>query len=316
MSEFGILIITHNSAGHIGPCLDRALMTGAPVLVVDNASQDGSLAEAQSRPLAQVVANGRNEGFAQAVNQGIELLGTPYVLLLNPDVRLETPLDALLEECAWPDVAAVTGCLVGKDDRPQTGFMVRRFPTPWSLAFEVLGINRIWPRNPVNRRYRHLDLDAACAQDVQQPAAAFLLVKRSVWLGLGGFDEGFQPVWFEDVDFCRRAVQAGHRIRYVPTVAARHAGGHSVSKMPRQQGRVSWYSNLLRYGSKHFDTPAFRMVCVAVMAGSLLRGLGGLVYGKSRGRLLRTYWQVTRLAARALVRGKCREGLPVAVPVR
>jgi GT2 family glycosyltransferase len=55
---------------------------------------------------------------------------------------------------------------------------------------------------------------------VEQPAGAFLMTRRDVWDQLGGFDQDFHPVWFEDVDFCRRAAEAGYRIQYVPRVRA------------------------------------------------------------------------------------------------
>ena len=55
---------------------------------------------------------------------------------------------------------------------------------------------------------------------VEQPAGAFLMVRRDVWNKLRGFDEQVYPVWFEDVDFCRRAVDAGCQIAYVPSVVA------------------------------------------------------------------------------------------------
>ncbi len=75
----------------------------------------------------------------------------------------------------------------------------------------MLGLNRLWPGNPVNRRYRCLDLDLEAAADVEQPAGAFLLIRRDAWQALGGFDEGFHPIWFEDVDFLKRARDAGYR---------------------------------------------------------------------------------------------------------
>ena len=97
------------------------------------------------------------------------------------------------------------GKLVDKTGVAQKGFTIRRFPTPASLIFELFGINRLWPSNPVNRRYRYLDRDLDQPGPVEQPAGAFLMFRRDVWKRLRGFDESFHPVWFEDVDYCRRA---------------------------------------------------------------------------------------------------------------
>ena len=88
MPDIGIVIVTYNSQEHIGPCLDAALRSGAEVVVVDNASSDGTAAEVVRRG-ARLLANRANRGFAAAVNQGLKRCRTPYVLLLNPDADSE-----------------------------------------------------------------------------------------------------------------------------------------------------------------------------------------------------------------------------------
>src|SRR5271157_332398 len=199
MAEIGIIIVTYNSESEIGPCLDAAVKSGADVVVVDNASRDGSAAEARRRGVRTVV-NSTNRGFAAAVNQGAEVLNAPYVLLLNPDAVLESSLEPLREACDLPGAAGAGGRLVDASGRPQVGFMARGLPTPAALILEALVLNRLWPNNPVNRRYRGLGLDYTARMAVEQPAGAFLMVRRAAWQELGGFDEGFHPIWFEDVD--------------------------------------------------------------------------------------------------------------------
>lgn len=216
MNRIGAVIIAHNSGREIGPCLD-SLPPDLEVVVVDNASEDDTRAEVLRRGKAQLIANPWNRGFAAAANQGIGFLNCGCVLLLNPDVTWISGLDTLLSECEKPGVAAAGGKLLGEDGRPQLGFMLRRFPTPIALSFEVLGFNGLWPGNPVNRRYRCLDLDPDAAGTVQQPAGALLMLRRNAWRKLGGFDESFRPVWFEDVDFLKRAAAAGYAVRYVPS---------------------------------------------------------------------------------------------------
>src|SRR5260370_1096278 len=84
------------------------------------------------------------------------------------------------------------------------------------MLAEVLLVNRAWPGNPWNVRYRCLDLDYRNTQEVDQPAGACLAVKRKAWDEISGFDEGFFPVWFEDVDFFRRLRDKGWKIVYSP----------------------------------------------------------------------------------------------------
>jgi N-acetylglucosaminyl-diphospho-decaprenol L-rhamnosyltransferase len=295
MNRIAAVIIAHNSEREIGRCLD-SLPAGLQVVVVDNASQDGTRAEVFGRSSVQLIANPWNRGFAAAANQGIAAVDCEYVLLLNPDVELIGGLDSLAAECAQPKVAAAGPKLLSRDGRPQQGFMFRRFPTPPALAFEVIGLNRLWPGNPVNRRYRCLDADSDLAADVEQPAGAFLMIRRTVWRQLGGFDEAFRPVWFEDVDFLKRAAAAGYRMRFVPSAAARHAGGHSVAQVPSGLRQLYWYGNLLMYAVRHFSRAGRSAVCLALMLGSVIRAISETVCSLSL-RPVSTYAQVFRLAA-------------------
>jgi N-acetylglucosaminyl-diphospho-decaprenol L-rhamnosyltransferase len=301
MAEIGIVIVTYNSRAEIGACLDAAARSSGQIVVVDNASTDGTLVEVRSRGV-RLVANTTNRGFAAAVNQGFAALATPYVLLLNPDAELLGGIDALRETCSLPGAGGAGGKLVDESGRPQIGFMVRQLPTPLILALEVLLLNRIWPNNPVNRRYRGLQLNYNIRIPVEQPAGAFLMVRRAVWQELGGFDESFFPLWFEDVDFCRRAHDKGHQLYYVPEALARHRGGHSISQLSVEKRLIYWYVSLLRYSAKHFRRSSFRAVCLAVVAGSVLRSFGEtLIQGSFRP--LTAYWKVVRHAGRCMLFG-------------
>jgi N-acetylglucosaminyl-diphospho-decaprenol L-rhamnosyltransferase len=245
-------------------------------IVVDNASRDNTLAKIGQ---ATVIANAANRGFAAAVNQGIASTDAEFILLLNPDVNLLSAVDALVESSKRYGMAA--GQLVDDAGRGQAGFTIRRFPTPASLVFELLGINRLWPSNPVNRHYRYLDRSLDVAGPVEQPAGAFLMIRRDVWEKVGGFDENFHPIWFEDVDFCRRAASAGFGIEYRPEVLGSHSGGHSIRALP--SGCRSWYwcVSLLRYAAKHFRAAGYRLVCAAVLFSSIPRMFIGIIRERS-----------------------------------
>jgi len=128
------------------------------------------------------------------------------------------------------------------------------------------------------------------------------MVRRAVWRDLGGFDERFFPLWFEDVDFCRRIRDAGLNLYYVPEAVAIHSGGHSISGIPLEMRLVYWYRGLLRYAAKHFGPVAFRAVCLAVVTGSLLRGLAVSAAQRSF-QPIRVYAKVTVLAGRSLLFG-------------
>lgn len=301
----GAIIVTWNSGAHVGQCLD-ALWRHEPamqVVVVDNASSDSTLAETRARPGVTVIANRENRGFAAAVNQGvIELAGCDLLLVLNPDAVVQTGIGALAAEFENARTGACGGRLLDKSGAPQTGFELRRWPTAAALSFESLGINRLWPSNPVNRRYRCLDLPTSAPCDAEQPAGAFLMIRRQAWQSVGGFDEAFYPVWFEDVDFLKRVADAGWTIRFTPYASAVHAGGHSVLLMAQDTSTAAWYGSLLRYAIRHCSYAGRIAVCCAVFAGAPPRAAVSAVQRFSFCPF-RVCGRVMRLALAALVSG-------------
>jgi GT2 family glycosyltransferase len=302
----GVVIVTYNSSHCIGQCLDAcSKLIAAEVVVVDNASQDGTLDEVRRRPGVRLIANSTNRGFAAAVNQGVESLDTETVLVLNPDTVVIGGVERLeAAVTAEPNVGAGTGKLLGADGKSQHGFNVRAFPTATTLVFESLGLNRLWPSNPVNQRYR-LNLDRDSVQEIDQPAGAFLMLKKMAWRSVGGFDEEFCPVWFEDVDFCKRLHDQSFRILYVPAATATHAGGDSVLRMAWGDRQQVWYGSLLRYASKHYSRASARTVAMAVIIGCIARTIGRAVTEFSPAPFTACS-RVVRLARPYLRTGDCR----------
>jgi len=147
-----------------------------------------------------------------------------------------------------------------------------------------------------------LDLDYAHDLQVEQPAGAFFMVRRAVWQELGGLDEGFFPIWFEDVDFCRRIVDRGLVLHYVPRTVAKHTGAHSIANLSVEMRRFYWYRSLLHYSAKHFGPASFRLVCLAVVTGSILRSVGESALQRSL-KPLSAYGKVVRLASRCFWSG-------------
>jgi GT2 family glycosyltransferase len=166
------------------------------------------------------------------------------------------------------------------------------------LVAEALLVNRVWPRNPINRNYRCLDADYSQPQEVEQPAGACLAFTRAEWTSIGGFDEGFFPVWFEDVDFCRRMLDNGGKIMYCPEAQFRHSGAHSVGQLSFRDRQLFWYGNMLRYARKHFPERQVRVLRGGIAAGMLLRSIGA-VFGARKASLsetLASYWLVVKYA--------------------
>jgi GT2 family glycosyltransferase len=308
MERVGVVIVTYNSGSEIGACLDaltNVVAIDLEIIVVDNASSDVTRVETEKRNV-RLIANPTNAGFAAAVNQGVRATKAPLVLSLNPDTCLISGLDAMAACFAEPATGAVGGMLIGDDGKPQTGFMARNLPSPAALIFEVLGINRLWPSNPVNWHYRCLGLNCMEAALVDQPAGAFLMFSRAAWEKVGGLDERFWPIWFEDVDFCARLKSSGFRIYYHPESVAKHSGSHSIGRLVLEKRESYWYGSLLEYAAKHFRSVAFRTTCVAVAVSAVLRAVVG--FPRYKFKALEVYGGIAGLALSRAFHGRRASG--------
>jgi len=275
-----VLVVSWQSAAWLERCLTAIDPNEAEIIVADNASSDGSAALARTiAPHATVMALERNLGFAGGVNAARKAARTPRLLLLNPDAApapgaIARLADALDEA---PDIGAVSGRLVDAGGAPQHGFNVRRLPTLASLAADLLLIDHLWPGNPASVRYYARDLDPDASADVEQPAAACLMIRAAVFDRLGGFDEAFWPAWWEDVDFCRRLLRSGHRIRYVPDAVFRHEGGASLEALGARTFERVFAANRRRYVRKHHGRLAAALVGGLGIAGAAMRGVARAV---------------------------------------
>ncbi len=291
-----LLFVAWNARRHLPRALDAAVAMGWPVVVVDNASSDGTGEYVRVRvPEVALVAADRNLGFAGGVNAGVHESATPWVLVLNPDIVLtRVAVERMLAAGEPAGIGAVGARLVGPDGHPQPSYSLRRFPTLATWATDLLLIDHMWPGNPISRRYLAADLDRERDQDIEQPAAACLLIRRSAFDAVGGFDTRFHPAWFEDVDFCRRLHAAGWRIRYTAAAEVVHEGGVAMRALGLGSFSTIWYRNLLRYVAKHGSVAARLLIRPLLVLGMLLR----IAYSLARGRVVeaRAYRDVIPIA--------------------
>ncbi len=214
--DLSAVIVNWNS----GPYLNRLLGSLgvlsedlAEVLVVDNASTDNSYEAVADFPRVRLLRMVANLGFAGAANHGIAVTKTRIVLLLNPDLELnpDSVRSLYAEINRRPTAAIVSGRLTDEDGFPQSDFQIRPLPTAWSVIRDVLFLDELLRCMARPSRAPQTSIVPATASmhsedrgiEVEQPAAAFWLLRREAWEAVGGFDEQFQPAWFEDVDFCK-----------------------------------------------------------------------------------------------------------------
>ncbi len=241
-------------------------VTLSAVVIVDNASTDGSVDElpaAAALPL-RVIRNSTNRGFAAACNQAAATIEAEYLLFLNPDTLVEPA--SIPTAVAWLDQAAHASYGIAGiqliDEQGRVSRSCARFPTVTSTVAKTLGLDRLLPS--VFPGYVMTGWDHTTSRDVDHVIGAFYLVRRELFRTLQGFDEAYF-VYFEDVDFSWRAARAGWRSRYLTETRAFHKGGGTSEQIKSRRLFYSLQSRLV-YARKHFTPPAATLVTLATFA--------------------------------------------------
>jgi GT2 family glycosyltransferase len=220
------------------------------IIVVDNGSSDGSAAWVRANfPKVRVIANESNLGFTRAVNIGIRAACGNVIYLLNQDLRFRPGGTRLLLERVKtdPSIGLIGPAFYGFDGELQQS--ARAFPRYRHVVFEALGLSRLLKRHRVFSDWRMGWFDHRNERDVDQPMGAAMMIPRRVIERLGRFDESF-PIYFSDVDFCKRLAEAGLRRVYCPGAEVEHFVGGSTSQTPvRSRMRAHLY--LYRYLRKY-----------------------------------------------------------------
>ncbi|TAK04668.1 glycosyltransferase family 2 protein [Patescibacteria group bacterium] len=247
------------------------------IFVVDNASGDGIAADlARDFPDVRVIANADNRGFAAANNQAARAAKGRHVLLLNPDTEL-------IEDCVTPLVqfadahpqTGVVGCRVLNPDRTLQ-HSVLAFPTLGSQVPIMLKLHHLFPHLPAVRRYLRRDFDYERTQQVDQVIGACFLMTRAALDTIGLLDERYF-IWFEEVDYCRMAKNAGLEVWYTPQTQIVHHGGQSFAQVfaPRRQRYFD--ASLVKYMRKHHGAGASMVVRVLHPLALFLAWIIGLL---------------------------------------
>ena len=216
-----VIVVNHENEAHLGRCLGSLEGSGAEVILVDNASRDGSLSLVRDRfPEVVVLPQEDNLGFASANNLAAATARGEALLLLNADAWLEPGALGLLAAHldSRPDVGLVASSLRYQDGRRQFS---------WSPARGVVGEAVQKMRNPFESRgLTHGRLASFLTRPAGRPwyTAACALIRTDAWRSVGGFDEGFF-MYFEDVDLCIRLEAAGWRLAQETRAIAGHIGG-------------------------------------------------------------------------------------------
>jgi O-antigen biosynthesis protein len=206
-----ILLVLHNRAELTLQCFTSILNSSEPyeVVIVDNASTDDTRQLLKQVNGAHVIQNERNIHYLQACNQASKVARGEYLLLLNNDAQLQrhTLSSALKTFASAGDIGAVGGKIILPDGTLQeAGSIV------WQDG-SCLGYGR--GDSPFNPKYMF-------RRDVDYCSAAFLLIRRAPFLEIGGFDEAYNPAYYEETDYCVKLWKEGKRVVYDPDATVLH----------------------------------------------------------------------------------------------
>ncbi|MBE0436011.1 MAG: glycosyltransferase family 2 protein [Methylomicrobium sp.] len=275
------IVVNYNAGDLLKVCIEslRACPIVREIIVVDNASHDGSLEAIQDLPEITLVRNSQNLGFAAACNKGIELARSPYLLFLNPDCNFEQGTIMTIAECLSQDDRAgmAGGLLINPDGTEQAGGR-RAVPTPWRSFVRAFGLYRLanrWPRLFYDFNLHNQPLPTTPIE-VEALSGACMLVRRKAIDDVGLWDEGYF-LHCEDLDWCMRFRQKGWKVLFVPTAKVTHAHGACSGGRPIF---VEWHKHkgMMRFYRKFFrhQYPGVLMWLVALGVWSRFAALAGI----------------------------------------
>ena len=257
MLDLSIIIVNWNTCDLLRNCLDsiytKTRNISFEVFVVDNGSQDHSSEMVKKEfPQVKLIENQKNLGFARGNNQGFSSARGKYVLILNPDTEVIN--NALFTMVQYLESNENVGALGAKFFYPDGSFQryYNRFPAFSSMVTRWFLPPRLACRLRPVRSYLMLDDDFDQEIEVEQPAGAGIMIRKKLFLEDNFMDERF-PIYFGDVDLCRRIYDKELKIFVLPTAKIIHhraKGGLAQGKLYLFLS-VEYFSSMIKYFSKH-----------------------------------------------------------------
>ncbi|MBN1350288.1 glycosyltransferase [candidate division KSB1 bacterium] len=272
--ELSIIIINFN----VKEFLEQALVSiqkatehiETEIFVVDNASQDGSVALVREKfPEVNLVVNTQNVGFAAANNQALKLVRGRFIALVNNDTIVqEDTFTHLLRFLKNHPEAGMVGCKILNPDGTLQLACRRSAPSPWVAFTKAVGLSRLFPHSRLFGRYNLTYLDPDETYEVEAISGSFMIVKRESFEAVGYLDETFF-MYGEDLDWCHRIRQAGWKIYYVHDTSIIHFKGESSKTSGFDHIRI-FYQAMRLYVRKHYNSRFFQLF---LMLGIFLRAV-------------------------------------------
>ena len=257
--KISVVIVNFNAGPGLVDAVRAAIVDAHEVVIVDNASSDGSLEMLESifgdSPKMRIVRNPTNQGFAKACNRGVSIASADFVFFLNPDCELEPGAMACLLDAMQADaeVGMVGGLLLNPDGTEQAGGR-RAVPTPWRSFVRAFGLGRFskrWPKLFFDFHLHKEPLPKAPIE-VEAISGACMLVSRKAMLDVGLLDEEYF-MHCEDLDWCIRFHRNEWKILFVPAARMLHHKSVCSRSRPvfvewhKHKGMMRFYRKLFRH---------------------------------------------------------------------
>lgn len=272
--QLSVIIVNHNVRPFLEQCLRTVLaalnQVHAEVIVVDNASADDSITILQPLfPRIHFIRSETNLGFSKANNLGAAKAIGKYLLFLNPDTLIaeNTLQRCLLYLEQHPEVGAAGVKMINGFGKylPESK---RTIPSLRNSFFKLSGLAGLFPKSGVLNGYAMGQLSGHEIHKVPVLTGAFMMVHRSLFESLGGFDPAFF-MYGEDIDFCLRMYQAGHHIHYLGNISIIHYKGQS-SRSSGYRQTVAFYKAMEVFVLKHYHSGKILIPFIRI-AGFLAR---------------------------------------------
>lgn len=291
--QLSVIIISYNAKNHLKDCLqslyDHTNTRPFEVIVVDNASTDGSLAMlARDFPKVRTIASPDNIGFAGANNLAMQEANGDFYLLLNNDAVV-TPgaVDTMLGLIRGrPDVGVLGPLLRNEDGSVQVSY-------GRMISLHAEAIQRVLTRgnsrgNPVVRSYIERRSQKEAYPD--WVSGACMMLRADVVKTVGYFDDHFF-MYSEEVDLCERIRRAGYRVYYTPEAEVVHVGGKSTEANP-EKAAFEYRRSQLYFYSKHYGRVRVLLLKAYLLASIAVRWvLGGPIERRLQEILLQLVWK-------------------------
>jgi GT2 family glycosyltransferase len=256
VTDLSIIVVSWNVCDLLAACLDSIIKTTwdkleLEIIVVDSASSDNTLPMLRERfPQVKLLTQSENLGYTRCNNIGLKAASGRHLMLLNPDTEvignaLVTMVNFL---DANPHIGIIGPHTLNADGTTQS--TRRRFPTPYILFFESTWLQPYAPKSLLDSYYIANGASDGDIIEIDWVQGSVLMARRAVYEQIGGLDEGY-VMYSEEVDWCKRAKNAGWGVVYVGTAQIIHYGGKS-SEQVVVRSHIYFQKSKLRYTRKYY----------------------------------------------------------------